>query len=337
MKLSPALRRWLAAALVLAAASFIGWRIYTDLDQIRGFDWKLRPVLLAASVLLLSAVLLWGVLVWQLVLRRCGLTVPFRPLARAWFLSNLSRYIPGVVWQFVTLAQLGPGVGLTPAVTVMSLLVQMGFLLLAAGALGVWLLPLGLAGTLAPVLPVLRWMAPLVLLAVHPRVIRGALGVAARVTKRSMPAWGGSWVDGIAFLLIAAGSWLLYGAAFFLFLRSFVDLPASAFGAIAAINALAFIVGYVVVIAPGGAGFKEGALALLLAGLLPAGVAASLAVLSRLWSIAGEVLPALLLAARRPRGGAPAAASAALAGDGDGVVGGFDGELDRGVQHPHDA
>lgn len=335
MKLSPALRRWLAAALVLAAVGFIAYRIATDLEQIRGFDWKLRPVLLAASVLLLSAVLLWGVLVWQLVLRRCGLRVPFRPLARAWFLSNLSRYIPGVVWQFLALAQLGPGVGLTPAVMVMSLLVQMGFLLLAAGALGVWLLPLGLAGPLAPVLPALRWMAPLVLLAVHPRVIRGALGIVARVTKRTMPDWGGSWVDGVVFLLISAASWLLYGAAFFLFLRSFVDLPASAFAAVTAINALAFIVGYVVVIAPGGAGFKEGALGLLLAGLLPVGVALSLAVLSRLWSIAGEVLPALLLAARR-RPGAPASA-AALAGDGDGVVGGLHGELHRGVQHPHDA
>jgi len=334
VRFSPAAKRWLAAALVLAAAGFIGWRIYTDLDQIRGFDWKLRPVLLAGSVLMLSAVLLWGVLVWQLVLRRCGLRVPFRPLARAWFLSNLSRYIPGVVWQFVTLAQLGPGVGLTPAVMVMSLLVQMGFLLLAAAALGVWLLPLGLAGGLAPALPVLRWLAPLVLLAVHPRVIRGGLALVARVTRRTMPEWGGSWADGIGFLLVSAGSWVLYGAAFFLFLHSLVDLPAGAFWAVTAVNALAFIVGYVVVVAPGGAGFKEGALALLLAGLLPAGVAASLAVLSRLWSIAGEVLPALLLAARRPPA-APAAASAPLAGHGDGVVGGLDGELHGGVQHPH--
>ena len=295
-------------------------------------------LLAAIGAGLLSAVLLWGVLVWQLVLRRCGLAVPFRPLARAWFLSNLSRYIPGVVWQFVTLAQLGPGVGLTPAVTVMSLLVQMGFLLLAAGALGVWLLPLQPGGDAGA--------------AVAGAALDGAAGAAGRASagdprrtggggagdEARHARLGGSWLDGIAFLLISAGSWLLYGAAFFLFLRSFVDLPASAFGAIAAINALAFIVGYVVVIAPGGAGFKEGALALLLTGLLPAGVAASLAVLSRLWSIAGEVLPALLLAARRPPGGAPVAASAAaLAGDGDGVVGGLDGELHRGVQHPHDA
>lgn len=306
MKLSPTARRWLAAALVLAAAGFIGHRIFTDLDQIRGFDWKLRPWLLALSVVALSLILFWGVLVWKLVLRRCGLEVPFRPLARAWFLSNLSRYIPGVVWQFLALAQLGPGVGLTPAATVMSLLVQMGFLLLSAGALGVWMLPAQLAGPLAPVLPVLRWISPLVLVAVHPRVIRGALGLVARVTRRSMPEWGGSWMDGVAFLLITAVSWLLSGATFFLFLLSFVDLPAGAFAAVTAINALAFIVGYVVVIAPAGAGFKETAMALLLAGLLPPGVAASLAVLSRLWSIAGEVLPALVLGVRRPRG-APAA------------------------------
>ncbi|HEY0153181.1 MAG TPA: lysylphosphatidylglycerol synthase domain-containing protein [Longimicrobium sp.] len=299
MTISPKVRRWLAAALVLAAAAFIAYRIVTDLDKLRTFEWTLRPGLLVLSVLLLSAVLLWGVVVWRLVLRTCGLRVPFRALARAWFLSNLSRYIPGVVWQFLTLAQLGPAVGLTPAVTVMSLLVQMGFLLLSAAAVGVSLLPLELAGVLAPFLPVLRWMAPLTLLAVHPRVITAGLRVAGRVTKREMPRWEGSWLGGLGILLLSALSWCLYGGAFYLFLSAFVTLPLSALGAVTAMNALAFIVGYVVVIAPAGAGFKEGALALLLAGLVPSGVGAALAVAARLWTIVGEALPALVLAARK--------------------------------------
>ncbi|HEX7238934.1 MAG TPA: lysylphosphatidylglycerol synthase domain-containing protein, partial [Longimicrobiaceae bacterium] len=264
---------------------------------LRSFRWEVRPWLLLLSVLLLSLVLLWGVVVWQLLLRRCGVRVPFRPLARAWFLANLSRYIPGVVWQFVSLAQLGPSVGLTPAVTVTSLLVQMGFLLLSAGALGVWLLPAPLAGPLGPFLVVLRWMAPLVVVAVHPRVIRAALKLFSRVTRRSVLDWTGSWTDGLLLLALSALSWCLYGAAFHLFLASFVALPLSALPAVTAMNALAFIVGYVVVVAPGGAGFKEGALALLLAGLVPGGVAAALAIVSRLWTIAGEVLPAAALAA----------------------------------------
>lgn len=292
------MRRLLAAVLVLAAIGFIVRRMIRDVGQLRTFDWTVRPGQLAVSVVFCSLVLLWGVLVWQYLLRKCGLRVPFRPLARAWFLSNLGKYIPGVVWQFVSLAQLGPSVGLTPAVTVMSLLVQMGFQLLSAGVLGVWLLPVEVAGKLGPFLPALRLLTPLALVAIHPRVIAGTLGLVGRVSKREMPRWEGSWLDGLAVFLLSAVSWVLAGAAFFVFLTSFVDLPASTLGPVIGMNALAFIVAYVVVIAPAGIGFKEAALALLLAGYVPPGVAAALALAARPWSIVCEALPALLLLAR---------------------------------------
>jgi uncharacterized membrane protein YbhN (UPF0104 family) len=99
-------------------------------------------------------------------------------------------------------------------------------------------------------------------------------------------------------LILSGVSWLLTGGVFFLFLTSFVALPISVLGPVIAINALAFIVSMVVVIAPGGIGFKETAIALLLAGFVPAGVAAALALAQRPWSIVAEALPALLLLAR---------------------------------------
>ncbi|HEX2092017.1 MAG TPA: hypothetical protein VHG28_06420, partial [Longimicrobiaceae bacterium] len=169
MTVSPSLRRLFATLLVAAAFLFLGREIYRNLDLLRSFRWEVRPGLLVLSVGLLSLVLLWGVVVWRLLLLRCGAVVSFRALARAWFLANLSRYIPGVVWQFVSLAQLGRSAGLTPAATVTSLLVQMGFLLLSAAVVGIYLLPLELAGRLAPVLAPLRWAAPAALLLVHPR------------------------------------------------------------------------------------------------------------------------------------------------------------------------
>jgi hypothetical protein len=299
VRVPPALRRVLTAAFVLAAAGFLGWRIFTDVQELRTFQWQLRPVLLVVSVALLSAVLYWGVWVWRVVLLRFGLRVPMRPLARAWFLSNLSRYVPGVVWQFVSLGQLGPAAGMNPATTVGSLLVQMGFSLLAGGMLGVWLLPAALAGPLAGALPVLRILAPLGLLLVHPAVIRRGAGLITRFAKKEAAAWQGGWGDGVLMLALSAVSWLLYGAVYFLFLRSFIDLPLSSFPAAVAVNALSFVVGYVVVFAPAGAGFKDAAMALMLGGLVPPGVAASLAVAARLWTIAAEVFPALLLARGR--------------------------------------
>ena len=299
MSRRPLPRRIFGAALVVAAFVFLGREILQNAGQLRSFRWEIKPVFLLLSVALLAAVLLWGVIVWQMVIRRFGVEVPLRPLARAWFLANLSRYIPGVVWQFVSLAQLGPSVGLTPAATITTLLVHVGFSLLAAGALGAWLLPIGFAGQFAPVLMAMRWMSPSVVLLVHPSVIRLGIGLMGRVTRRASLDWGGNWLDGLWLLAVSAASWGLYGVAFHLFLCSFVSLPLSALPAVVATNALAFVAGYLVVIAPGGLGFKEGAIALLLAGLVPPAVAASLAIASRLWTIAAEVVPAAFLARNR--------------------------------------
>ncbi len=58
----------------------------------------------------------------------------------------------------------------------------------------------------------------------------------------------------------------------------------------ASLFALSWSIGFVVVIAPAGFGVRESALVLLLAPFLPPAVAASLALLSRLWWMAVEAL-----------------------------------------------
>lgn len=297
MKISPRLRRVVSLALVAAAFAFLGFEIADNLEQLRTFQWTLRPAALLASVGLLALLLLAGVLIWGLVLRRFGTRPRFLPLARAWFLSSISRYIPavGVVWQFVSLAELGSGAGLAPLMAVSSLLVQMGFMLLAAGLVGVLLLPTDLAGPLAAALPALRLATPLALLAVHPGVIRFALRHSARLARRDQLEWAGGWWDGVWLLALSVLAWAGYGIAFFVFLQSFLTLPLHLLPAVTAINALAFVVGYLAFFAPGGLGFKEAALTLLLAGMMPPAVAASLAVAARLWSIAAEAIPAIVL------------------------------------------
>lgn len=294
----PWLRRLLGGLLVGAAVVFLGREILGNLEQLRTFEWSVRPGLLLLSTIALSGVLFWGVVVWRMVIGCFGIAVPLRGLARAWFLANLSRYVPGVVWQFVSLAQLGSGMGLPATASVLTLLTFVGFSLLAATVLGVWLLPAEYAGALGGLVLALRWLSPVALLLVHPAVIRGMLNLVARLTRRSPMTWSASWFRGLQLLAVSAFSWVLYGLAFHLFLLAFVDLDATAVGAVIAINAIAFVVGYLVVVAPGGLGFKEAAITLLLAGLVPTAVAASLAIASRLWTIAAELAPALYLAAR---------------------------------------
>ena len=55
-------------------------------------------------------------------------------------------------------------------------------------------------------------------------------------------------------------------------------------------NAGAYWIGYVSFVTPSGLGFRESALALMLATFFPTPVAVALSLVTRLWSTAGEIL-----------------------------------------------
>jgi hypothetical protein len=292
------LRSLLAAGLVAATLVFLGLAIARHWSQIASYDWRIRPVELGASVLLLIAAMAWGVYVWHRVIARFdapGLRFPV--LLRIWFLSNLARYVPGKIWQFVGAVQLGRRAGIAPAVLLTSLVIHTGITLVSAALVSLVALPVLLAelGPLAGGL--VAAAAILGIGAVHPRVLNFGLGLIPDRLYDQGLAWTGSWTDGIRLLALAVVAWLVYGAAFALFADSLVGIPLSAAPALVAANALAFLVGYMVMVTPGGLGAREAALALMLGPLGSLGIAAIIAVAFRLWLILGEVVGAGLVTA----------------------------------------
>jgi glycosyltransferase 2 family protein len=299
------LPRWRAVAgllLVAAAGIFLAATVARQWRQIEAFDWDLRWAALAASTVVLTAVLAWGVVVWKLVLDRFEHPpVPLSALLEIWFLSNLARYVPGKIWQFVGAAELARIAGLSRVVVLTSMVVHVGFSLLAAAVLSVLVLgPMGApegVSTLA-----LGAVAGSSLLLVHPAVLNAALGLVARVFRRPVVRWAGRWRDGLLLLVLSVLSWILYGGAFALFVHSVIRIGPSAVLPLAGVNALSFLVGYLVFLAPAGLGAREGVMAVLLRPFAPAAVAAVVAVLSRLWTVAAELLgAAIVLGLRRRR------------------------------------
>ncbi len=85
------------------AISFCGWYLYQNranfalvinLDQI-------RVSLLLASTLLVWVIVSSGSLVWYLILRGLGVSLPFFPAVRMHLYSNVAKYLPGMIWQYV--------------------------------------------------------------------------------------------------------------------------------------------------------------------------------------------------------------------------------------------
>jgi glycosyltransferase 2 family protein len=242
--------------------------------------------LLAVSVVAHVGVLAWGVWVWSRVQDRFEhAPVRFTSLLRFWFLSNLARYVPGL--QFIAVAQMSGAEGHRRLVMVASLLAQTGLALLSALVIGAWTLggrtalgavPLGLAAS------------GLAVAVMHPGLLNWGLDRVSQLARREPVRWNGSWMAGVEVLGLTCLSWLVYGVAYYLFLRSLTPLPVALLPQLTGVNALSFAAGLVAVVVPGGIGPREGAMTWLLTPYLPAGVAALLAAASRLWSVLAELL-----------------------------------------------
>ncbi|HYJ80098.1 MAG TPA: lysylphosphatidylglycerol synthase domain-containing protein [Longimicrobiaceae bacterium] len=305
MRLTPGWKRVAAALLVAATAFYLAYTITHNWQQVRAFRWDVDPLRLAASLVAHVAVLAWGVWVWGQVQRRFEhAPVGFGTLLRIWFLSSLSRYIPGKVFQFFAVAQLAGAAGLSGKVLLTSLVVHTGMALLSAVVLSAWTL----SGALLPALPAVPVgiaTTLVALLLVHPRFLNAALGVIPRLLKRETIRWNGSWGHGAALLALSVLSWAFYGGAYYLLLSALTEVPAGSLTLLAGVNALSFVAGYLSLVAPAGAGVREAAMTQLLLPLVPASVGAVLAVASRLWTIAAELAGGALVLALARRGPAP--------------------------------
>lgn len=288
--------RLLSWLLVAATLGFVGWAFVSGWPRLAAHDWDVRLLPLAGSTLLLVLVIAGAALIWGRVLR-CIEPAPVGvpSILRIWAHSNLVRYVPGKVWQFVAAADLARARGLPPATLLVSLVVYMGFGLLAAavvaaGAGGVPGVPAGLlpAGAAA--------LAALAL--VHPAVIGSALRLVPR--RAAEARWRAGWGAGAGILALCVLFWLANGAAFAWFVDAIVGVPAGAAWPLIGANAAAYLVGYAVVIAPAGLGFREATLTALLAGILGTGVGderalalgAAVALASRLWIVVADLLGA---------------------------------------------
>jgi uncharacterized membrane protein YbhN (UPF0104 family) len=260
-ELATARRVRVAAQLLLAAALvFVLVRLrsiwhdsHVDLARV---DWLALVGAFAVSIVGVGA----GGFVWLAILRRLGTETRSRWVG-VFFQAQLSKYIPGTVWQYAGRAALGRAHGIPPRTVALSVPVELGASALAAAAT-------------APLL--LGWWGAPVVLAL-------ALGVA--VAGRRLANGGSRAVRivraGTGPFLLYLSAWPAIGVGFWLCARGLVPVPAHDLPVYAGAYGVAWVAGLVAVYAPGGLGVREAVLVALLAGRLGASDALVVAAVSR--------------------------------------------------------
>ena len=284
--------------IVIGAALGFMWRTvmkHRDAFAHTRIDFVPAPILLASVITI--ATYAYMVFTWTRTMRWWGATLHFREAWRIWALSNLARFIPGGIWQFAGMAGLAARAGTSPVaatggVVLQQLVVLVSGLAVTAAflpALALRRFPLSYGGAVAIA------VAALVLTAV---LLPHAATLMQRITARffaravlfpSMRA-GSVGVYSVALIV----PWLTYGIAFWLFARGIVGDRAPGIPLSIASFTAAYVWGIIWVPAPSGLGVREAALVALLTPQVGADVAVILAIGSRIWLTAVEIIGAFV-------------------------------------------
>jgi uncharacterized membrane protein YbhN (UPF0104 family) len=258
------------------------WAVVAEWDEVtaalRGLD--AAAVLLALLATIVNVAL--AGMVWRTVLADLGSRVPLQVAARIFFVGQLGKYVPGSVWPIVMQAELGRDHRVPRQRTATATLVTL--LLSVASALLVVLLAIPFDSRVVP--PGFEWAVVLVvplIVALHPTVLSWGTDRALRLARRE-PMEHRTTLRGTALATAwAVGSWV--GAGFQVYVLAVaLGAPAGMDTASLAIGGytLAWAVGFLIVVAPAGAGAREVALAAVLAPVLTNGQVIVVVLVSRL-------------------------------------------------------
>jgi hypothetical protein len=297
--------QWIFAALVVwyAAQSLTGqWNeVGVRLRAVQPV-WTL---IAAASVLVL---LTYALLIeaWRRVLAAWSARLGWPDAARIWLASNLGKYVPGKVWSILAMGALARERGVSPLAAGGSAVLMQAMAVATCAAVAVAF------GAAAIQSPWSRAAAAVVIVAaifLAPRLVSPAFAAARAITGRDFAT---PPVPGRAVSIAATSTllvWLVSGIAFRMIANAF-GVTRGDLASYISVYAASYLAGFVALFAPGGIGVREGALVATMqrAGLASAPEAAVIALASRLWLTALEVVPGLiaLLMVQRRAAKAPA-------------------------------
>ena len=234
---------------------------------------------------------------WRRTVAAWGDKLGWLDAARIWFISNLGRYVPGKVWQIGAMGVMAEERGVSAiaatgsaiVVNIVSIIAGVGVVVATGGRILA-----RYAGEVAALAAVL--VVALVLL---PLGVKLAVRLYKRISGRELQFGALPPRALIVALVGTSAAWLLYGIAFRFFALAVGAPPNAGLASYTAAYTFSYLLGYLVLLAPGGIGVREGALVASMTqlGLASGGVATVVAVTSRLWLTALEVFPGVLLLA----------------------------------------
>lgn len=251
----------------------------------RHLAWQAGPLVLGSLLVFVTLGIFVGA--WAASLRWCAARIATLDAAKVWFTSNLARFLPGGVWQFASLAVMAGRYGVSATAATATVLLEQIVLLLTG---------LAVVAVFTPVVLQTGWWPA----ALAGALLLGALLLFAPRLGKRLPSLAQVWSQMgprhlLLFTVVLIVPWLLYGVAFRLLALGLLGDVTASWGFYIAAFTGSYIAGVIAVFAPAGLFVREAALISVLTPVVGAGDAVILAVASRIWLTALEIIAGLIV------------------------------------------
>lgn len=294
---SPAFRTIFMIAALAAAV----WAVVANWDEVRAALARLDPWIPIAG-LVVSLLFVWLTMVaWRFILNDLGAAVQGRTASGIFFVSQVAKYLPGGVWNFLAAAEMGADHQITKRRSVSVLMVSM----LVSIVTGLTLASIAVLAGPDNLLRDYWWVLvalPVFIAILTPPVLNKLVNGILRLLKReplerNLSA-AGLYRSAIFSLLswIVAGVqvWLLLGGLGYGFTLDMFLLSMGGY-------ALAWTVGFLVFFVPAGVGVREVVLGAVLGTMVAAGDVVVVVLLSRILFTVADVCWGLFASVRLKR------------------------------------
>jgi hypothetical protein len=269
---------WVRVGFVVVALGGAAYALARDWGVILAALHRLSVANVLAAVLVNVVYLACTLASWRAVLADLGSRLPLRGAFELFFVSQLGKYVPGGVWHMVAVTELGLDRAI-PRRRSLSAMVVATLVAIATGLVAAAPL-LVLAGRPIPDRGWLWLALPVALGLLVPAVLNRLLALAMRVLRQEPPEHPMTARGTGAAVGWALAGWVVVGVQVWL-LGLGLGLSRSSLPVVIGAYAVAWIAGFVVVVAPAGLGPRELVLGVVLAGALPAGSAVVLVLVTR--------------------------------------------------------
>lgn len=283
------LRRIITVFVVLVIFFFLIRSLVRNWHQIPFASLHFRPAYLLISYIFLLLNFLFFVKAWQAIIRYLRSDIAFSNAFWVMTASQTAKYVPGGVWFALGRVYLAKNKELSPETIGVSVIIETGLTFLVGILLFFLALSLSRPENIVNYLlliPVFFFF----LLVLYPPVLNRLVNLGLKIIKRPAIRFELSYRQLLRIAFYFLGLWLAQIIGYFLLINSIYPIPTGRIPSLAAIYIISWMAGFIVILAPGGLGVREGTMSLLLSALVPSALAIGISFISRVWITIFEIV-----------------------------------------------